>query len=73
MALKAAPFCLPFYSRLFPAAVCQQPLKQVLLVKVITSSILMRTVTNQLVRRNYNTLVRCRGCQFVEFILFVSV
>jgi len=56
--------------------VCQQPLKQVLLVKVISFSIPMEVMTKQLDRKERGSLTplwNYRECQSVGFIYVISV
>jgi hypothetical protein len=76
MAHNASPFCVLIYSLPSSAVVCQQPLKQALLVKVITSSIPVKVMNKQLGRKEGGSLTplwRCRGCQSVGFISIGSV
>jgi len=76
VALNTSPFCILIYYLPSSSVVCQQPLKQVLLVKVISSSIPMKVMTKQLGRKergSFTPLWSSRGCQSVGFIYVVSV
>jgi len=71
---NASSFCILVYYLPSSFVVCQQPLKLVLLVTVISSSIPMEVMTKQLGRKERGSLTplwSCRECHSVGFCVGV--